>query len=221
MKRRRLAAGYQAFAIRSILLAFILIVCPLPLTVAFFLAAAQDENGNPALTDEQKEFYQYVDSDGIVHFADDLENIPRRYQNRLIIRKDRPAARKTTSILINDNKIRVPVSIKSGVNEVQATLLLDTGASITCITEEVASHLNIDPENTRRVSMGLADGSMVDIHVMKVDAIAVGDRMKSHLEIGILPVAGKRKDYDGYLGMDFLSAFPFRIDFQNKLIRWE
>jgi predicted aspartyl protease len=150
-----------------------------------------------------------------------LENIPRRYLNRLIVRKDRPAPRQTTEVVIVANQIHLPVSIKRGDLTVKATLLLDTGATITCITEAVAARLKIDMENTRLVSMGLADGRMIDIHVTKVDSVAVGDRIKSSFEIGILPNFETKEIREGYLGMDFLSSFQYKMDVQNNLIRWQ
>jgi predicted aspartyl protease len=171
--------------------------------------------------EEPGEFYQYTDNNGVIHFVDSPEKIPRRYLNRLIVRKDRPAPRQTTGVVIVANQIHVPVSIKIGKKTVEATLLLDTGATITCITEDVAARLKIDMENTRLVSMGLADGRMIDIHVTKVDSVAVGERSKTSFEIGILPNFATKEMREGYLGMDFLSSFQYRIDLQNNLIRWQ
>jgi len=176
---------------------------------------------NAASVEEPGEFYQYTDNNGVIHFVDSPEKIPRRYLNRLIVRKDRPAPRQTTGVVIVANQIHVPVSIKIGNKTVEATLLLDTGATITCITEDVAARLKIDVEKTRLVSMGLADGRMIDIHVTKVDSVAVGERSKSSLEIGILPNFVTKEMREGYLGMDFLSNFQYRIDLQNNLIRWQ
>ena len=173
-----------------------------------------------ASPDDAVEFYQYTDTDGVIHFVDSRAKIPRRYQDRVIVRKDLPAARQTTRVVIADNQIRVPVSFKNGDKTVQAILLLDTGASITSITEELAARLNIDIESARLVSMGVADGRMINIHVTKVDEVAVGDRMKSPLEVGVLPPFASRELHDGYLGLDFLSGFQYQIDVENSLIRW-
>jgi hypothetical protein len=197
---------------------------PLPFTPLFAslswgASAGAEVNGAPV--EESIDFYQYTDNNGVIHFADSLENIPRRYLNRLIVRKDRPAPRQTTEVVIVANQIHLPVSIKRGDLTVKATLLLDTGATITCITEAVAARLKIDMENTRLVSMGLADGRMIDIHVTKVDSVAVGDRIKSSFEIGILPNFETKEIREGYLGMDFLSSFQYKMDVQNNLIRWQ
>jgi predicted aspartyl protease len=176
---------------------------------------------NGAPVEETTDFYQYTDNDGVIHFVDSREKIPRRYLNRLIVRKEKTAPRQTTDVVIVANQIQVPISIKNGDKTVQATLLLDTGATITCITEAVAARLKIDLEKTRLVSMGLADGRMIDIHVAKVDSVAVGDRGKSSFKIGILPNFESTDKHEGYLGMDFLGSFQYRIDLDNNLIRWQ
>ena len=69
--------------------------------------------------------------------------------------------------------------------------------------------------------MGLADGRMINIHLTRVDAVGVGDRMKFAFEIAILPDSDNRKEHEGYLGVDFLSSFQYLVDFQNNLIRWQ
>jgi predicted aspartyl protease len=171
--------------------------------------------------EEQSEIYQYTDRDGIIHFVDSLENVPRVYRNKVIARKVMPPVRETTEVVIVDKQIHLPVSLRNRDRKVSATMILDTGASITCITEELAGRLGIDLDDARVVSMGMADGSMIDIRVANVDSVRVGDRMRSPFKIGILPRFEKRPAHDGYLGLDFLSAFQHRIDFQNSLIRWQ
>jgi hypothetical protein len=177
--------------------------------------------GNGDAEEGQSEYYQYTDRDGVMHFVDGIEKIPRGYRNKMIVRKEKPANRETTGVDIVDKQIRVPVDFRYGNRKASASLILDTGASITCMTEEFASSLGIDLEGARVVSMGMADGSMVDIHVTMVDSVSVGDRTKSPFKIGILPSFKQRPSYDGYLGLDFLGAFQHRIDFQNSLIRWQ
>jgi hypothetical protein len=170
---------------------------------------------------EKAEFYQYTDRSGVIHFVDSIENIPKRYRNRLIVRRERTEARKTTEVKIVNKQILVPVSFKNGNRREDASLILDTGASITCITENLASRLGIDMGRARVVSMGMADGSMVDIRVTTVSSLSVGDRLKSTFEIGILPQQVTAKEHEGYLGLDFIGEFQHQIDFQNSLIRWQ
>lgn len=193
----------------------------LPLSSSLALGAYSGVEADGDAQEDQTEFYQYMDKEGVIHFADGIENIPKRYHSRLIVRRQNREARNTTEVKIVNKQILVPVSFKNGIRREEASLVLDTGASITCITENLASRLGIDMGRARAVSMGMADGSMIEIRVTKVNSLSVGDRLKSSFEIGILPLQMTGKEYDGYLGLDFLSGFPHQIDFQNSLIRWQ
>lgn len=178
-------------------------------------------SGNGAAGEEPEEFYQYTDRDGVIHFADSIENIPQRYRDRLTVRKEKRTVRNMTEVSIVNAQIYVPVTFMNRDRTAQVNLILDTGASITCITGDLASRLGLDTANARVVSMGMADGSMIDIRVTKVDSLSVGVRSKSPFEIGILPRPATGGEHDGYLGLDFLGQFPHQIDFQNSRIRWQ
>jgi len=183
-------------------------------------AAASSSQVHDAPLDEALDFYQFTDDDGVIHFVDDPAKIPGHYRSRTIVRKDLPSARQTTKVAIVDHQIQVPVLFKNGNKTELATLILDSGAATTSISEEFAARLGIDLTTARKATTQLADGSQIDIHVAKVDAVSIGFRLKSPLEISILHHVGNMT-HDGLLGLDFLGDFQYQLDLPNKLIRWQ
>jgi len=184
-------------------------------------ASAATLRVHDAPLDEALDFYQFSDDEGGIHFVDSPEKIPGRYRSRTIVRKDMPAARQTTKVVIANQMIHVPVLFKNGNRTVHAVMILDTGSATTCISDEFAARLGIDLSAARKTSTRLADGSLIDIHVSKVDSVSVGFRSKSPLEVSILHQVGNRVEHDGLLGLDFLSDFQYQLDLQNEMIRWQ
>ena len=180
-------------------------------------SAAPDQN---VLANEQGNVYQYTDENGVIHFVDNRELVPRRYKDKVIVLKDNPTNSSITRIRLHNSQVLVPVTLRNGDRTVNATLLLDTGATLVSINEEVASQLNIDPNSTRPSVSQLADGRRVPIRLARLDAVSVGARTKSDARIDIMPNSGARTDYDGLLGMEFLGNFRYQIDMQNEVIRW-
>jgi sRNA-binding carbon storage regulator CsrA len=184
-------------------------------------AVAATSHIHDALLEEAIDFYQFIDNDGVIHFVDDPAKIPSHYRSRVVVRKDMPAARQTTKIVVVDQQIHVPVLFKKGDNVALATMILDTGSATTCISEEFAARLGIDLTATRKTTTKLADGSVIDIHVSNVDEVSVGFRKKSPLEVSILHRAVNSDRHDGLLGIDFLGDFQYQLDLQNGLVRWQ
>jgi len=83
-------------------------------------------------------------------------------------------------------------------------MMLDTGASRTLITSEMAQSLNVVPYNYANFT--IADGSTVRFSIGEVKSVEVGSLKKQ-----LMPVAIAIKSDIGLLGNDFFEQFDIKI----------
>ncbi len=126
-----------------------------------------------------------------------------------------------TRVAIIGNQVLVPVILAKEDTEVQATLLLDTGASVTSIHSDVAARLRINMAGTKKTTGQVAGGGMLEVRRTKLSSITVGPHTKTDMDIAIMEHKGLPVRYDGLLGMNFLRNLRYTIDFQNRTINWE
>jgi hypothetical protein len=130
-----------------------------------------------------------------------------------------PQGDSTTSVVIEGNRVLVPVTVTYRDRPVQAMLLLDTGASVTVISERLAEQLGVDAKDTHRAMATVADGRDVECRWFIVDTLAVGPKSYPGLRPAIVPGSGMKGE-DGLLGMDFLKNFRYHVDFSRNVIEW-
>ncbi|MBP1753056.1 MAG: putative rane protein [Geobacteraceae bacterium] len=126
-----------------------------------------------------------------------------------------------TPVKIVGNQVLVPVILEKNATEVQAVLLLDTGATVTSIHSDVAARLNVGPGQARKTKGQVAGGGVLDVWRTKLTRMTVGPHTKTDTDVAILEHRGPRVMYDGLLGMNFLRNLRYVIDFRNQTINWE
>ncbi len=124
-----------------------------------------------------------------------------------------------TSVIIRGNKVFVPVTLSYGDNEVQTTLLFDTGAGSIVLHQKVAEQLGIDEfEPSRGQGVG---GVQITTKKTQLSSVMVGPHKKENLRADIVEFRGTEEaDYNGLLGMNFIRGLKYTIDFENQTIQW-
>ncbi|MEG3850291.1 retropepsin-like aspartic protease [Microcoleus sp. herbarium19] len=83
-------------------------------------------------------------------------------------------------------------------------MIVDTGASGTLITQQMANALGVKPVRTERA--GIADGSIVEFPIGRVQSIGVGGALIRNVEVAIA-----RRMEIGLLGHDFFGNYDVKI----------
>jgi predicted aspartyl protease len=123
-----------------------------------------------------------------------------------------------TPVVIEGNHVLVPVTLGHIGYEVQATLVLDTGADLITIHRQIADQLHLPL--TKRAKVQVTGGKTVDARLAELDYARVGPYEAQDIYTLIILHRGSPVPHDGLLGMNFLRGLEYSIDFDNQLIRW-
>lgn len=125
----------------------------------------------------------------------------------------------STKIIIEGNKVFVPVTLAYNGNEIQTTLLFDTGASSIVLHQNVADQLGIE-EYQESQGRGVG-GLQIMTKAAVLSYVVVGPHKKENLRADIIEFQGTAdSDYNGLLGMNFIKGLKYTIDFKNQTIQW-
>lgn len=166
--------------------------------------------------------FRYTDDAGIIHIVDSREKVPQRYRENVQVVKARPFTPTETPVTVTQGgHVLVPVTISHHGRSGVVTLLVDTGATTTTLTEEAAGRIGLDLSAGKGRLSRLADGRTVSGKHVTVDTLTVGPKSAQKATLAVLEHQGVREEYDGLLGMNFLKLYGHRIDFNRRVIVWD
>jgi predicted aspartyl protease len=116
----------------------------------------------------------------------------------------------------NDSAILIPVEL-NGQGPFQ--FVLDTGATLTCIDEELAAELQLPEHDTKAVTAGVKGAGvvrLVEVESMRVGSATASGLTACALDLQRMEAFGLRTS--GLLGLNFLTAFQIGIDFQENTL---
>jgi len=168
-------------------------------------------------------FYQY-EIERIVKGTSEEENyLRKKWQNqnqetleRLAKQKEEEARKpKGTSFSIQEEGLTLEATLN---NKVKAILVLDTGATMTVLSRDIADKLGLDVEKSKNLGkLRVADGREIKAVYVVLDSIKVENAEAKKVEAAIVvDENAKFSSPDGFIGMSFLKYFNFKIDHKNK-----
>ena len=140
----------------------------------------------------------------------------REEQNRQAVEKFNQKL--TTKVVIEGNRVFVPVTLNNNGIELETLLLLDTGASATVIHRSIADQLNI--VTLSKGQSQVAGGSTIQTDVGKISFLKVGPIKLIDPHVLIISHKDPNVKNKGLLGMNFLRNVQYQIDFKKQEIKW-
>ena len=160
-----------------------------------------------------------------VRDTEEVKRIERREEKAFFKRieeaariKDEEARRRegTTEIKFKD---RSRITVKALLNEkVEASMLIDTGATVVFISPGTAQKLGMEPAGKDTVQIVLGDGSTAKAIPIILDSVKVGNAEAKNVSAAIVLEKPGRSIEDGGLGMSFLNRFHLHINTQKNLL---
>lgn len=172
-------------------------------------------------------YYIWTDAKGTKHISEEPPPGSVKKADSVNFKNPAPVTRaatpgrgggRETRVEIIGNQVLVPVILKHEAKKIKATLLLDTGASMTVLFEETARKLT--PDRGKKNKMRVAGGELIDAGLLTLSSITVGAIRKKEIQASVIKHQGPAVDFDGLLGMDFLKGQKYHVDFEKQLIIW-
>ncbi|RMH31540.1 MAG: hypothetical protein D6690_15440 [Nitrospirae bacterium] len=132
--------------------------------------------------------------------------------------RERHAAQKTM------NQAAVPIMTMNGsvilsvlLNDMRtARMILDTGATMTVLTTDLAVELALLSGTRNRVTTIQTAGGPVQVTLSRLDSVQVGSAIARHVPVAIHDLPNMGPHIDGLLGMSFLRHFVVTLDIEHN-----
>ncbi len=178
------------------------------------------------------DFYRWTDEEGVTHISNQPPDNAVLKGNDLKVLKmkenpsDEPTGAADQNMTDTPGQYVIPFQKLNGAmivdvilnDQVNAKMLLDTGASMTSINVGLLKKLNQTATSKRLTGKAITAGGTVDVNGIMIEKIDLGGAVKRNVWVAYSDEKYDFAGCDGLLGMSFLSDFKFTIDYGNNTI---
>ena len=111
--------------------------------------------------------------------------------------------------------LTVPVQL-NGEQTVQ--LILDTGATMTVLSTQVANELGITSDPLSQVTTVNTAGGPIQVNLTHLHTVEVGKAKAQNVSVAVHDLPDAQPDIDGLLGMSFLKHFLVTLDTKQRTL---
>jgi clan AA aspartic protease (TIGR02281 family) len=174
-------------------------------------------------------YYRWLDHNGVVHFTDNLHNVPEKQRGtatRIGAKQsprnaEPPPPAVATKASIPIERHGQVVVIEAMLNKKRpAKLVVDTGSSYTMISSAMARELEIDVTREQRSMPFQTANGVIQAPLTNLESITVGGMEIKNLTAAVHDAVPDPRVV-GLLGLNFLSNFRMDIDTQKGLLHLE
>jgi clan AA aspartic protease (TIGR02281 family) len=177
------------------------------------------------------DFFRWIDQNGVVHFTDNIHNIPQaRRATAIRIKGQEPVRPAEPSKLspATAAKASIPFEKRGQVvvvevmlnRTVPVKLVVDTGATYTMISAATAKELSIDPQQAPRTMPFQTANGVIQAPLTNLESVTVGGMEIKNLTAAIHDAVPSAQ-VAGLLGLNFLSNFRLDIDIDKGILHLE
>lgn len=177
------------------------------------------------------DFFRWIDQNGVVHFTDNIHNIPEARRATAIRIKGQAPHRPAEPSKLSPAtvaKASIPFEKRGQVvvvevmlnRTVPVKLVVDTGATYTMISAATAKELSIDPQQAPRTMPFQTANGVIQAPLTNLESITVGGMEIKNLTAAIHDAVPSAQ-VAGLLGLNFLSNFRLDIDTDKGVLHLE
>jgi clan AA aspartic protease (TIGR02281 family) len=123
-----------------------------------------------------------------------------------------------------DEKKKPLILIEASINnQGPYSFVIDTGATMTVLSPEIARKLELDLSSDTKDTAHGAGGQM-QVSLVSLKSLRIGEAEAKDLKAAVMDLTSLKQiigDFDGVIGYNFLFQFRVMIDYPQKVISFE